>query len=129
MSDSYQAIYDAVRSRISGGNISEVVSDALRGGLDFSHARAVLQEQIYSVGYEMVRPSVIFRPVLSQDGDHWRALLGESLTTGLCAFGKTPEAAMVAFDKAWHSQKTDAAMAADDAREERAANGQFGVGA
>ncbi len=129
MNDSYQAIYDAVRSRISGGNIGDVVGDAVRSGLDFSHARAMLQEQIYAIGYEMVRPSVIFRPVLSEEGDHWCALLGESFATGLVAFGKTPEAAMAAFDKAWHSQKTGAAMKAEEAAAERAAHGQFGVGA
>ncbi len=30
MSDTYQAIYDAVRSRISGGNISDAVESAMR---------------------------------------------------------------------------------------------------
>jgi|SRR5580693_10742710 hypothetical protein len=129
MSDSYQAIYDAVRSRISGGNISEVVSDALRNAFDFSSAREMLQQQIYAVGYEMARPSVIFKPTLSEDGDHWCALYGEDLATGVCAFGKTPEAAMVAFDKAWHIQKTTSAMKAEEVAEEQAANGQFGVGA
>jgi hypothetical protein len=129
MSDSYQAIYDAVRSRISGGNISEAVSDALRSGFDFSHARAMLQEQIGAVGYEMARPSAIFRPVLSEDGDHWCALYGADIASGLAAYGKTPEAAMTAFDKAWYSQKTGAAMKAEEIAEERAANGQFGVGA
>ena len=129
MSDSYQAIYDAVRSRISGGNITEAVDNALRNSLDFSHSRMMLQEQIGCVGYEMARPSAIFRPTLFEDGDHWCALYGADLASGLGAFGKTPEAAMVAFDKAWHSQKTSAAMRIEEIHEERAANGQFGVGA
>lgn len=33
MSDSYQAIYDAVRSRISGGNIADAVTEVARSAL------------------------------------------------------------------------------------------------
>lgn len=47
------------------------------------------------------RPSVIFKPVISQDGDKWCALLGENIQVGVVAFGDTPEDAMKAFDKEW----------------------------
>jgi hypothetical protein len=83
---SYQAIYDAAFQQ-----------------LDFSHARAIAQEQIAYVGYEMSRPSTIFRPNISIDGDQWCALYGDNLQDGVAGFGDTPAAAMAEFDKAWHA--------------------------
>lgn len=50
---------------------------------------------------ERVRPSVLFRPVLSRDGNQWCALLGENLQEGVAGFGKTPDEAMRSFDRAW----------------------------
>lgn len=83
---SYQAIYDAAFQQ-----------------LDISYARAILQEQIAVVGYEMSRPSTIFRPRISIDGDQWCALYGDNLQNGVAGFGDTPDLAMAAFDKAWHT--------------------------
>lgn len=103
MSDSYQAIYDAVRSRISGGDIGQAIRDVAFQALDFSHARAMAQEQIYAVGYEMARPSAIFRPKVYPDGNQWCALYGENLQEGVAGFGDSPELACAAFDKAWHA--------------------------
>lgn len=100
MSDSYQAIYDAVRSRISGGNIGDIAERALREAFDFGHARAILQEQIYAVGQEMTRPSAIYRPELVQDGNAWLAMYGD-LPSGCVGTGDTPEAAMRDFDATW----------------------------
>lgn len=104
MTDSYQAIYDAVRSRISNGNIGDVVRDVASNALDFSHARAMLQEQIWAVGCEMARPSVIFRPKVFPDGHLWCALYGENLAEGVSGFGDTPDLACHDFDKAWHAK-------------------------
>lgn len=39
MSDSYQAIYDAVRSKISGGDIGSVVHDVLFSAFDMRCAK------------------------------------------------------------------------------------------
>ena len=103
----YQAIYDAVRSRIGAVNAYDVLDRAAREAFDISHARAILQEQIISVGYELMRPSVVYRPILSLDGDQWCALLGENLQTGLAAFGESPDAAMRAFDLAWNRRTKD----------------------
>ena len=100
MSD-YQAIYDAVRSRISGGDIGSVAERIFYQCFDMGHARAMLQEQISSVGFEMVRPSVLYRPELIQDGNAWLAMYGD-LPTGCVGTGDTPEAAMADFDAAWH---------------------------
>ncbi len=47
------------------------------------------------------RPSVLYRPALTADGDQWFALYGEDAQSGVAAFGKTPAKAMKAFDKAW----------------------------
>lgn len=129
MSDSYHAIYDAVRSRISGGNVGDVVAEACRQAFDISHTRAILQEQFCSTAMEMARPSVLFKPTLSIDGDMWCALLGASLAEGLAGFGKTPHDAMAAFDVAFYKQRTPAAIRLESMREAKAAHGQFGVGA
>lgn len=43
MSDTHQAIYDAVRSKISGGDISSVVRDVLWQQMDISHLKAMIQ--------------------------------------------------------------------------------------
>jgi hypothetical protein len=103
MSD-YQAIYDAVRSRISGGNIGDVIRDVAWQQFDMSHARAMAQQEIAMVGYEMARPATVMRPGLSIDGDKWCALYGESLQDGVAGFGASPAEAMTAFDKAWHEK-------------------------
>ncbi len=104
MSD-YQAIYDAVRSRISGGNIGDAVREIAWQAFDVSHQKAILQEQIGIVGCEMTRPSVLFRPTLTVDGDSYCALYGEDLVQGCAGFGFTAAEAMADFDKHWWSQK------------------------
>jgi hypothetical protein len=101
MSDSYQAVYDAVRSRISNGNIGDAIRDVALQTFDFGHVRALAQEQIGIVGYEMARPSVLFRPELTQDGNAWLAIYGD-LPTGCVGVGDTPAAAMADFDKVWY---------------------------
>ena len=75
----YQAIYDAVRSRITGGDISE----AVRQSLDFSHQATMVMQEWQNAAYEQMRPSVTMRPKLLQDGDHWCALYGEDLQNGV----------------------------------------------
>lgn len=109
MSDSYQPIYDAVRSRISNGDIGHAVQEVAWQALDISHAKAMLQEQIYSVGSQMTRPSAIYRPTISIDGNQWCALYGENLQDGVAGFGDSPDLAMYAFDKAWHEKLTERA--------------------
>jgi hypothetical protein len=123
MSDSYQAIYDAVRSRISGGNIADAVADAARQAFDISYMVPVVAQEmtlaaeyVRRSGEEMQRPSVLMRPAISIDGDQWCALYGENLQDGVVGFGDTPDAAMRDFDKRW--------CAATPAREQHPAEGQ-----
>jgi hypothetical protein len=108
--DTYQAIYDAVRSKIGAASSDQVIERAARDAFDMGHASALLQEQIGMVGNEMVRPSVLWRPALSMDGTMWCALYGENLVEGVAGFGETPEAAMRAFDDAWWKQRTSDAI-------------------
>lgn len=51
--------------------------------------------------WEQQRPSVVFKPVLSKDGNMWCALFGNNLQEGVAGFGSTPAKAMWAFDTAW----------------------------
>lgn len=104
MSDS-QAIYDAVRSRISNGDVGAAVERVAYEALDISYAKAMLQEQIAAVGYEMVRPSVLYRPSISLDGNCYCALYGEDLMSGCAGFGETMADAMADFDQNWWKQK------------------------
>lgn len=134
MSDSYQAIYDAVRSRISGGNIGDVIREIARDAFDISNMRAMLQQDFSIAAQEMQRPSVLFRPSVVPDGDQWCALYGADLMEGVAGFGSTPYAAMADFDNNWHKQRTPAAIRiertkAEEKREEELANSQFGDGA
>lgn len=108
--DSYQPIYDAVRSRISGGNIGEVVASACREAFDISHTRAILQQEFCIAAGEMARPSAVYKPTLMADGDMWCALLGENLQVGVAGFGKTVAEAMTAFDQAFYKEHTPAAI-------------------
>jgi hypothetical protein len=52
----------------------------------------------------LTRPCVIFKPAIYQDGNAWCALLGANIQDGVCGFGTTPDAAMTAFDLAWHAK-------------------------
>lgn len=61
------------------------------------------------VGRSLTRPSVLFRPRISVDGNQWCALYGENLQDGVAGFGDTPAAAMAAFDRAWSTETASAA--------------------
>jgi hypothetical protein len=102
VSDSYQAIYDAVRSRIYGGDIGQAAEAAMRS--EFGNAGHLMQcvaQDFQVAADEQRRPSAIFRPAISLDGNQWCALYGANLQEGVAGFGNSPSAAMHAFDKAW----------------------------
>lgn len=112
MSDSYQAIYDAVRSRISGGNVADAVERVARDAFDMSRLQCSIGQDFSAAAYEMQRPSVMFRPTLFVEGTSWCALLGENLQVGCAGFGDTPDAAMRSFDEAFLKERTPAALRA-----------------
>lgn len=134
MTDSHQAIYDAVRSRISNGNIGSAVETAIRDA-NIGHYFMLACDGLAHALDDHSRPSVLFRPTLSADGTSWCALYGDDLASGVAGFGDTPAEAMAAFDKAWTNELTPKAASMvraieeEDEREEAVNNGQFGVGA
>lgn len=101
MNDSYQAIYDAVRSRISGGDIGAIVEGVIRQSFDISFAVDGVAYEFKRAAYEQQRPSVIYRPSLSIDGNKWCALYGDNLQDGFAVFGDSPQEAMLNFDAQW----------------------------
>jgi hypothetical protein len=110
MSDSYQAIYDAVRSRIRGCDVSQVVENAARNAFDTGRLFPILQQEFCIAAGEIARPSAVYRPSLGPDGSKWCALYGEDLMNGVAGFGDTPEEAMRDFDHNWMKQKTPMAI-------------------
>jgi hypothetical protein len=105
MSDSYQAIYDAVRSRIHGGDLGEAARDAINlqaSGLSF--AIEGVKQEMYITASMAQRPSVQYRPAISIDGNQWCALYGDNLQDGVAGFGDSPVEAMAAFDIEWHKK-------------------------
>ncbi|MCO5781776.1 hypothetical protein [Citrobacter meridianamericanus] len=109
MSDTYQAVYDAVRSRISNGDIGSAVESAMReANISFYFDRMACVFDEYTS--EQARPCVVFKPTLSQDGNAWLAIFGD-LPTGVVGVGDSPAAAMYDFDKKWF-EKTNTDKAA-----------------
>lgn len=101
MSDNYQAVYDAIRSRFhcdAQGAIESVVREAF--GMT-SHYMACVAQEFTAAAHEQQRPSVLYRPAISKDGDQWCALYGDNLQDGVAGFGDTPALAMADFDKNW----------------------------
>lgn len=96
-----QEIYDAVRSKISGGDIGATISEVARNAFDISWEKDAVKTEFLNVAHEMQRPCVLFKPDLSQDGNAWLAIYGD-LPTGVVGAGETPAEAMADFDKAWH---------------------------
>lgn len=101
--DSYQPIYDAVRSRIGGGDVGSAVQAALRDA-NLGHYAEMASRAAQEAASEAQRPCVLMRPAVSRDGDMWCALYGEDLVNGVCGFGKSPYLAMAAFDAAWFAK-------------------------
>jgi hypothetical protein len=100
MSDSYQAIYDAVRSRIGNGDIGAAIESAMRDA-NFSHHAEMAAEAVRYAVSQYDRPCVLFRPKVFIDGNQWCALYGENLQDGVAGFGDSPNEAMHQFDLAW----------------------------
>ena len=108
--EAYQPIYDAVRSRISNGDIGAAVEAAMRDANLFHHAE-MAANSIHCAAAEYERPSVLFRPKLFIDGDQWCALYGADLQEGVAGFGDSPTKAMWDFDREWAKDLTPNALA------------------
>lgn len=108
MSDSYQAIYDAVRSRISNGDIGAAIAEVARSQFDISYAAQNVQETFRYVAHEYQRPFILLRPKMFPDGYQWCALYGDNIHDGVAGFGDTPAKAAEAFDLAWLNETAKA---------------------
>jgi hypothetical protein len=106
MSDNYQAVYDAVRSRFNGCDTSQAVESAISNAFSNMYViPEVVRGCISEVAIEMMRPFFLLKPKMFPDGNMWCALYGENLQEGVAAFGETPAKASVQFDIEWLNQK------------------------
>ena len=105
--DTYQPIYDAVRSRLSDCDVGAAVETAMREA-NVGHYAMQAAESVRQSAAEYERPSVVMRPKLYPDGNAWCALYGENLQEGVAAFGGSPAEAMRAFDIAWYAKANGA---------------------
>lgn len=75
--------------------------------VESAYASAMFVQQVTQTACDIniayTRPSAVFRPALSIDGNQYCALFGDDLQSGVAGFGDTPEAAMADFDKAWRT--------------------------
>lgn len=65
-----------------------------------SRSIETVQNDFQQVAREMMRPSTIYKPELTQDGNAWLAILGD-LPTGVVGCGDSPHEAMLDFDRAF----------------------------
>lgn len=106
MNDNYQAIYDAVRSRIGYADVGGAIESAMREA-NFSHyaerAMHAAAQAAADVEQDLRRPSAVFRPSLYIDGNQWCALYGANIQDGVAGFGNSPDLAMQDFDRNWRA--------------------------
>lgn len=63
----------------------------------------ITAQAAWDITYAYTRPSAVYRPTLSIDGNQYCALYGADLQSGVAGFGDTPDAAMADFDKNWRT--------------------------
>ena len=100
--DSYQPIYDAIRSKVSHVDFGGAVENAIREA-NLSHYVEMTAAAFQEAAYEQMRPCILLKPALKIDGNQWCALYGDNLQDGIAGFGNSPSDAMHAFDKNYHT--------------------------
>lgn len=103
MSDAYQAVYDATRSKLGNCDIGSAVENAFREA-SLSHYADMAYRALSSAASEYERAAAVFKPRLFIDGNQWCALYGENLQEGVAGFGDSPASAMWDFDKNWSAK-------------------------
>ena len=105
MSDNYQAVYDAVRSRFSNFDSSGLI-DNIASKFDISWTMSRLEATIADSVIEAAEYSrfAMLRPTLQQDGNMWICLLGDNLQVGIAGVGETPYLAIIDWNKAFHKK-------------------------
>lgn len=102
--DNYQAVYDAVRSKISGCDIGNSVETVMRD-MNLTHYFMVGVQEVVA---EYTRPFVVLRPSMSLDGNMYCFLYGPNIQEGIAGFGSTAASASHDFDKNWFKQELKA---------------------
>lgn len=100
MSETYDAVYAAVRSRLSGCDIGSAVDSALRDAFDFSWQKARIEQDISCAVEEHGRPCMVLRleaKLVGVSPDVWRVEHGD-----VRGAGSTPAAAYTAFDQCFY---------------------------
>jgi hypothetical protein len=100
MSNNYDAVYTAAYQAFRG-DYSWAFENACREGLDFSWQKERIVQAFNETLEEWQRPSVLYRPTLTIDGNQWCALYGLNLQDGVAGFGDSPAHACRNFDAAW----------------------------
>lgn len=95
--ETYQPIYDAVRSKLENCDVSAAVQSAMQN-MDISFYADRTATVFEESAHEMQRYSVLLKPKLFKDGNQWCALYGDNLQEGVAGFGDTPHKAMLNFD-------------------------------
>lgn len=62
-------------------------------------------DRMMDVADEGLRPSTLYKPALSMDGNQWCALFGPNLMEGVAGFGDTPAEAFKDFDNNWNDSR------------------------
>lgn len=102
MSDPYQPIYDAVRSRLSHCNVNEAVENVVRDAFgNAGHQIACAFQNIDSYFHEYSTPFAVHKPRIAKDGDKWICCLGDNLQEGVVGIGDTPEKCAADFNANW----------------------------
>jgi len=83
--------------------MSQVLSEQWQNHLvsTVDHWAMMGHESVAEAAAENMRPSVLFKPTLSIDGNQWCALYGDNLQDGVAGFGDSPDDAMRDFDYNW----------------------------
>lgn len=113
MTNTYQPIYDAVRSRLSNGDVGSAVERAITDA-NIGHYFMLACDGLAHSLDDHQRPSVLYRPRLFVDGNKHCAMYGENLHEGCAGFGDTPAEAMADFDKRWLAAKAPTTRAPND---------------
>lgn len=66
-----------------------------------SHFEHAYWSQMYANACDQSAPSFRIKPPLFRDGNQWCALYGNNLQEGVVGFGRSPDEAYRAFDRAW----------------------------
>lgn len=90
MSDNYQAVYDAIRSRFHC-DAQQAIESVLRDSFGMAgHHMACISQEYIAAARELTRPSFLLKLVPVLDGNKWFVLHGENLQEGISGWGDTP---------------------------------------